>query len=46
MKGLFKLNVLDNFLEEISRLDEKKAVEWQEKFNSYCKEKIKEYDIR
>lgn len=45
MKGLFKLNVLDEFLDNVSRLDEKKAIEWQEKFNKYCIEKIKEYDI-
>ena len=36
MKGLKRLGVLDEFLNEIDKIDNKRAKEWYEKFNRYC----------
>lgn len=36
MKGLYKLGVLDRFLNGISEIDKTTSREWKEKFNKYC----------
>ena len=36
MKGLKRLDVLDEFLLEVSTINSKKAKEWERKFSEYC----------
>ena len=36
MKGLKRLDVLDEFLLEVNRINSKKAKEWERKFSEYC----------
>lgn len=36
MKGLERVGVLDEFLNRISEIDEKKALKWKFKFKKYC----------
>ena len=36
MKGLKRLDVLDEFLLEVSAINSKKAKEWERKFSEYC----------
>lgn len=40
MKGLRKLQVLDEFLDEIKKIDEKKYISWRTKFEEYCENEI------
>lgn len=36
MKGLKRLGVLNEFMNEIKRINRKKAKEWEKKFSEYC----------
>ena len=36
MKGLRRLGVLEQFIDEIERINSKKAREWKKKFSAYC----------
>ena len=42
MKGLLKLQVLDEFLYYIKMIDKKRGIEWEERFKRYW-EKDKPY---
>lgn len=36
MKGLRRLGVVDKFISEVEKIDNKKAKEWKKKFSEYC----------
>lgn len=36
MKGLRRIGVLDEFLDEVKKINHKKAAEWRTKFEAYC----------